>query len=242
MNVSWCIQRGNDVGFKWFNHIMTWALPFLLFVHYHTCIAVTKLGAVKQLTTSESIDAQSAWSPDGTRLAFVSGRSGANEIWVMNPDGTQLERLVACENAGHFASDPCWSPDGKSLIFVSNRAGNMDIWMLDLTTKELVQLTDSPAVDWMPAVSPDGRRIAFVSDRDGQDALWMLDITAGKKLTKLRNGAWDPAWSPDGNRIAFVASADDERGVWIMDLTTRAQVLVLPNGRSPAWSPRGDQL
>lgn len=77
----------------------------------------------------ESRSQNPAWSPDGTRIAYESTRSGNNEIWVMNADGTG-ERINVSQHES-WDSDPAWSPDGTRITFMSRRAGQEDIWAVD---------------------------------------------------------------------------------------------------------------
>ena len=69
-----------------------------------------------------------SWSPDGKRIAFVSGRQGTSEIYVMDADGGNLLNLT---NHDRSDEDPSWSPDGKHIVFVAVRGGNMDIYVMD---------------------------------------------------------------------------------------------------------------
>jgi len=106
-------------------------------------------------------DIRPDWSPDGRRIAFQSNRTGNHEIFVMNPDGTDVQQLTS-----HAATDaaPEWSPDGKRIAFQSNRDGNDDIWLMNADGSGLVQLTDNSVRDAKPSWSPDGKRIAFHRD------------------------------------------------------------------------------
>jgi len=83
----------------------------------------------KQLTTHTAWDEFSAWSPDGRKIAFVSDRTGNEDIWVMDSDGGNLRQLTT-----HTADDEwfAWSPDGRKIAFMSERTGNVDIWVLIL--------------------------------------------------------------------------------------------------------------
>lgn len=218
------------------------ALALLVFIAHSCCWAITRVSSTKVVASSPAIDAQPCFSGDGSKLAFVSGRDGKNEIWMIDLTTGDLKKLVHCESVGEFATKPSLARDAELLSFVSNRSGNIDVWMLELTTGKLYQLTDSPGIDWMPAISPDGKRVAFVSDRDGVDAIWMLELGDEKRLFKLRNNAWDPAWSPDGKRLAFVSGDGDERGIWVMDISERTEKLILQGGSSPSWSPDGEWL
>jgi dipeptidyl aminopeptidase/acylaminoacyl peptidase len=75
-----------------------------------------KGGEVRQLTSEKTSSSQPRWSPDGTRLAFISGRDGAPQIWTMDASGGNLKKL---SNVALGADNPLWSPDGKLLAFTS---------------------------------------------------------------------------------------------------------------------------
>jgi Tol biopolymer transport system component len=117
-----------------------------------------------QLTSDPSNELEPSWSPDGTRIAFISDRNGRNfDIYVMNADGSNITQ-VTDDSANEFG--PAWSPDGKHIIFNSDRNGNVQLFMIRIEGSTLVQLTEdtsnSAYADW----SPDGKRIVFESDRD----------------------------------------------------------------------------
>ena len=109
---------------------------------------------------STSGDVQTpAWSPDGRKLAFVSGRDGNAEIYVMNADGSAQENLTRQPASD---SHPSWSRDGRRIVFVSRRDGNSEIYVMNADGSGLRNLTRTPSSDLDPAWSPDGRAIAFV--------------------------------------------------------------------------------
>jgi len=83
-----------------------------------------------QLTTNLAHDAGSAWSPDGTRIAFASARSGDADIYVMPATGEPGAVRLTTHPAGD--GDPAWSPDGTQIAFRSDRGGNTDIWAMML--------------------------------------------------------------------------------------------------------------
>jgi TolB protein len=74
------------------------------------------------------VDSSSAWSPDGTKIAFDGNRSGTNQVWLMNANGTGLVRLT--NSVGNDRS-PAWSPDGTKLAIASDRGGSLSIWTMD---------------------------------------------------------------------------------------------------------------
>ena len=79
------------------------------------------------------------YSPDGTRLAFVSTRSGVEEIWGSNADGSKPSQMTF--TGGPQCSNPRWSPDGRTLLFNSRREGTADLYLLDPASGELTRIT-----------------------------------------------------------------------------------------------------
>ena len=85
-------------------------------------------GEAKQLTFHEAEDDQECWSPDGTKIAFMSKRSGKRDIWIVPVMGGEPVRFTEGSECGW----PSWSLDGKTIAFSSDRAGNTDIWVKDV--------------------------------------------------------------------------------------------------------------
>lgn len=149
-----------------------------------------------------------AWSPDGRRLAFVSGKSGRSQIHCINADGTQ--RLVLSES-NYEGLHPSWSADGKKIVFASSRSGNYDVWSMDADGRNPVNLTAKPTYDSDPAISPDGKLIAFASNRApngrfGSFHIWQmkLDGSEPKQIVSRDLYGWIfPHWSPDASQIVF---------------------------------------
>ena len=138
------------------------------------------------------------------RIAFVSDRNGAADIYMMNADGSDVGLVT--DDPG-IARDPAWSPDGQQLAFVSNRDGNDEIYTVNADGSSLSRLTSTPAHDLAPRWSPNGLRIALQSDRDGNSEIYLMnaDGTGAVNLTQHSAGDGSPTWSPDGTRIAFVS-------------------------------------
>jgi Tol biopolymer transport system component len=92
-----------------------------------------------------------SWSPDGTRLAFLSGRDRKVEIYIVNADGSKLTRLTE-----HPAVDdsPTWSPDGQQIAFRSNRDGHFEIYVVNVDGSNLRRITNSPEDKLNPAWAP----------------------------------------------------------------------------------------
>jgi Tol biopolymer transport system component len=187
-------------------------------------------------------------------LAFVSERDGNPEIYVVNVDGTGLQRLT---NHPGLDVDPAWSPDGKRIAFASDRAGSSDIYVMDADGSNVVRRTQGAQVNAYPAWSPDGKKIAFSSLRGGQYAIYVMSVDgdwADPTLVGFDRG-WNshPAWSPDGQRIAFVSdwrAFDFVYDVYVAN-ADGSGITTLFEGPffgpwtyyfQPAWSPDGGKI
>lgn len=115
------------------------------------------------------------------KIAFYSLRSGRDDIYLMNADGSNVQLLTRGKYGGKC---PDFSPDGKQIVFVSLRDGNSEIYMLDLISGNEHRLTDLPSVERQPEWSPDGSRIALQSNRDGNWEIYIIN-SDGSNLRRL---------------------------------------------------------
>ena len=137
------------------------------------------------------------FSADGGRIAFISTRSGATQVYVMAADGTGQELFAPFDYGMTGSSNaPEWSPDGVNLAFHRTVEGSPQIFVMDVASRRVRQLT-SFGRNEDPTWAPDGRHVAVVSDRTGSRQIWIIDLDTGRvrQLTRLGEARL-PAWSP----------------------------------------------
>lgn len=181
------------------------------------------------------------------RVAFASDRDGNLEIYVMQPDGTDIQRLT--HDPGQDI-DPAWSPDRQQIAFVSNRDGsNFAIYLMNADGSNVRRVTPDDANYYTaPAWSPDGRYLALVSDRTGNLDVHILDLSSGtlRAVTDDPDEDNEPSWSPDGSRIAFSSFRTGYGEIYTVSASGGpVQALTSGSGAdnlAPVWSPDGTQL
>jgi len=131
----------------------------------------SSVSQLRKIMDDPAAATQAAFSPDGSRIAFVSTRDGQPEIYVMDADGSNAARLT---NARAADADPTFTGDGQGVVFTSKRSSHRQIFVQPITGSDAVQLTQEPTENWQPAVSPDGETIAFVSTREGNQDIWLM--------------------------------------------------------------------
>jgi serine/threonine protein kinase len=151
-----------------------------------------------------------AFSPDGRRVAFTSYRSGAAEIWVSDPDGSnalQLTTLGALDT-----NCPRWSPDAQLVVFSSMAEGEFDVYVVPAAGGRPRRLTTHPGIDLCPSFSRDGRWIYFGSNRSGDYRVWKMPAQGGEAVQVSADHGNRPIEGRDGS--LFYNSAATPASVW----------------------------
>ena len=179
-----------------------------------------------------------------TKIAFVSNKTGAKEIYVMDLDGGN--RMLMTRNDS-LNLTPRWSPDGKFLAYVSYRDGNPDLYLLDVTCGRRSKISSLPGLNISPAWAPDSKSIALVLSKDGITDVYLmhLDGTGLRQLTHGNAISVSPSWSSNGRQLAFVSDQGGSPQIYVMDAEgTNVRRLTFKGNynTSPAWSPRGDKI
>lgn len=184
-------------------------------------------------------------SADGTYILFSSPRTGNGDIYRVNIDGSNVQRLTADANC---ECDAQCSPDGKSIAFIREQHGIGNVWMMNSDGTGRKPLTDSRGDQGGPQFSPDGSQIVLwrtdptLESRVGSSRareIFLIDVNSGLE-TRLTDNRFEdvfPAFAPDGKSIGFVR---DDR-TWIMD-RDGANAKVVGSGYQPTFSPDGQQI
>jgi len=144
-----------------------------------------------------SINQQPAFSPDGQRIVFSSDRSGHNEVYICDLDGTNVEPLTdGVFGDRNNRGGPDWSPDGRLVAFFSLNGGTFQIMTVNLRDKTVKAVT-SDGRNEDPSWAPDSRHLLFTSNRTGIRQLWIVDTETGRtRQLKMPANARLAAWSP----------------------------------------------
>ena len=154
---------------------------------------------------STRIEGSARFSPDGSRIAFVSLRSGGPEIWVAGRDGNGLQQITSLEAPVGGLLLGAWSPDGARIAFEAAIAGNTDVYLVGTDGGHLRRLTTEPSLDGIPSWSRDGEWIYFASTRAGATPdIWRVSRDGGQPVRLTLNGGFEPRESPDGRFLFYL--------------------------------------
>ena len=211
--------------------------------HYSLQVADADGFNARPILNSEKPLMSPAWSPDGTRLAYVSFETGRPAIYIQ--EVVSGKRILISHHPG-LNSAPAWSPDGKRLALVLSKGGNPDVYILDLDSRKLRRVTRSFAIDTEPVWSPDGSALVFTSDRGGRPQLYRVALGDGKVQRLTFEGRYNAraSWSPDGKYIAMVNGDRGKYRIAVLDLASGAMRVLTDTAldESPSFAPNGSMI
>jgi TolB protein len=187
-----------------------------------------------------SEDRYPCWSPDGARVAFVSDRAGAPNLYVMNSDGGAVKRLV---NSPSVCYMPSWQQTSKGERIVFGMHGERaEMASIKPDGSELVVLGEGHD----PTLSPNGSQICFTGDVEGGVTVFVMDADGANRRRVVADaspvGATFPNLSPDSKKIVYSFPSEKALELFIIDVdgTGKRQLTALGKVATPAaWSPDG---
>jgi Tol biopolymer transport system component/DNA-binding winged helix-turn-helix (wHTH) protein len=189
--------------------------------------------APRQLIASTKLDVDARFSPDGSKIAFASNRSGSIEIWVAESDGRHPVQLTSFN--GPLTGSPRWSPDARQIAFDSRAAGNTDIYVIGAEGGKPRRLTTEPSNEALPSWSRGGDWIYFCSDcNSSSQQIWKMPVAGGQAVQVTRNGGFDNVESPDGQFLYFTKGYQVP-GIWRVPVAGGEETLILNHHRAGQW-------
>lgn len=199
-------------------------------------------GTSKAITSGMGFDSQPKYSPDGKYIVFVSDRSGADNLWIANADGSNPRALTTEEHA--MFTSPVWTADGEYVVVSRKKPhfykATFELWEYDRNGGSGVQITKSNATDatppekWHnalgPALSPDthyvyyARKFGYFSENI-KFPLWQIarrDLRTGEEdvITDEQGSAFRPELSPNGKELIYATRYDSQTGLRLRNLAT----------------------
>ena len=184
-----------------------------------------------------------AWSPDGTRVAYVSFEAKKPVVYVQNL--VTRQRFVIANYKGSNSA-PSWSPDGSRLAVALSRDGLTQVYTVGADGSNLKRLSSSNGIDTEPQFSVDGHSIYFTSDRSGGPQIYRMSANGGDATRVTFHGNYNisPRVSPDGKQLAYISRRDGKFQLYILDLSNGQEQRLSDTvgDESPSFSPNGKYL
>lgn len=185
-----------------------------------------------------------AWSPDGTKLAYVSFENRRAEIYMQDIYSTERTRVTSYPGIN---GSPAFSPDGNQLAMVLSKDGQPDIYVYDLRTERLRRVTEHWRIDTEPSWAPDGNSIVFTSERGGRAQVYRVDIQSGnvQRLTFEGEANLGASVTPDGRHLIMVNRTNGRYHIAKQDFPSGRNFHVLTETQldeSPSLAPNGSMI
>ena len=205
-----------------------------------------------QLTEDGGSDVNGTWSPDGTKIAWETDRSGVFQIWVMNSDGSDKRPLT---RGPAIHGWPRWRPDGSRLVFwgYDEATGKYTISTAAADGNDVKVIVESDEALDRPTWDPKGEFIAWAAQTDGNWDIWVADSNGGgtQRLTHDAQMETNPLWRPDGSFISYKVAPNKAYNLTVENFMDVESGFESPTVRAwdgiksvqmNDWSPDGDKI
>jgi Tol biopolymer transport system component len=157
-----------------------------------------------QLTSGAGNNSFGVWSPDGSKIAFISDRTGFDQVWVMDANGSNPTQLTTDPTAKGQLPD--WSPDGTKIAYADSLTGTSDIYVMNADGSDQTRLTTSSDVEFGSAWAPEGNQIAYVrivNNDPAQRTVFVMNADGSDQHAVHPGPGFQvvPAWQARGERI-----------------------------------------
>ncbi|HLJ50146.1 MAG TPA: hypothetical protein VKU01_29235 [Bryobacteraceae bacterium] len=191
--------------------------------------------------SSSALERAPQFSPEGSRVAFLSDRSGKPQIWLAAADGTGLLQLTNFPAPVLDLSEIAWRPDGLALAVSAFEEGDWRAYIVGAADGTARRLSSETTQQRVPSWSADGKWIYFSSNRSGRPEIWKTAASGGASVQVTRNGGDEPVESPRGDRLFYVRD-EKSRGIWSMAVTGGPETLAVPNAVPGWWQVTKDAI
>lgn len=197
-------------------------------------------GMVKALQSNEPIISP-AWSPDGSKVAYVSFEQRKPVIYVHDL-ATGTRKAIVNQKGSN--SGPTWAPDGQSLAVSLSKDGHTQIYGVNADGSGLRRLSNSNGIDTEAHFSPDGQSIYFISDRSGGVQIYKMSASGGEASRVTFKGSYNisPRLSSDGKTLAWISQRDGNYSLYAMDLASGQELRLADGATEPSFAPNGKYI
>ncbi|WP_235042267.1 Tol-Pal system beta propeller repeat protein TolB [Vreelandella profundi] len=197
----------------------------------------------EQVLTSDEPIMSPSWSPDGSKLAYVSFETERPAIYIQDVATGQRVQVTSFDGIN---GAPSWSPDGRRIAMSLSKDGQPEIYIMDVGSRSVERITNNNSIDTEPAWAPDGQSLLFTSDRSGGPQLYQYSMGGGeaKRLTFTGNYNARGRYSPDGEQVFLVHRSSRGYQVARQDLSGDRLVVLSESTRdeSPSVAPNGTMV